>query len=75
MAKGELRAWFESEERGLVKNVRAEIRSRVPVKTGALRDSFRIEGDEVVSRAPYAGVVDKRKPYLTESIEAAYDKL
>lgn len=75
MAKGELRAWFESKEDGLLKDFRNEVRSRVPVKTGALRDSFRIEGGEVISRAGYAGVVDKRKPYLNESIEAAVERL
>lgn len=75
MAKGELREWFESKERGLAKDFRDEVRSRVPVKTGALRDSFRIVGDEVVSRSPYAGDADKRKPYLEDARRAAVDKL
>lgn len=75
MAKGELRAWFESKEDGLLKDFRNEVRSRVVVKTGSLRDSFHIEGGEVISRAGHAGVVDKRKPYLNASIEAAVERL
>ena len=53
-----------------LRGIEVEIRDRAPSKSGNLRRSFRREGDEVVSRAPYANIVDRKRPYIDPALDA-----
>ena len=55
--------------------VETEMKNRVPVKTGHLRSSIHRRGDSVVADASYAADVDRRKPFVDDSIEATLDRV
>ena len=53
-----------------------EFQRRAPVRSGNLRRSFRKRYKrEVVSDAPYAAIVDKKTPYVDESVDAALNRV
>ena len=63
-------------------NVTLEIATElVPVDTGRLRSSIRIEDDSVVAETPYAGFVENgtvymnAQPYLGPAVEAALEAM
>ena len=69
---GFLTAIVEQFKDELLDNVRDELRSNAPRKTGRLARSFDRRGkDEVVSTAPYAVIVDQRRPYIDRSLRRA----
>ena len=45
------------------------IKRRTPVRTGRLRDSFSISDGDVISTAPYMGVVEQRHHMISDAIE------
>ena len=59
-----------------LRGVERELKANAPVRSGALARSFRRESQSsVVSDAPYVNAVDKRRPFVDRSIDAAIDKL
>ena len=52
-----------------------ELERRSPVRTGTLRNSWYRRTNSVVSDAVYAGEVDRKQPFVDESVDAAISRV